>query len=137
MLLGGDFVSFPPRDGEGVVFVFASSLSRDCEVLEEASESSVAALLGEESELVSGEGRLVGFMDMAFDRKSAYAAGGLIGVLTNSTSVLGGAESADTGVAVFAEVISEGNEAVTGVASFSSFGLVVEGIAATVINTSW
>lgn len=46
-----------------------------------------------------------------------------MGVLTKSTSGYLGIGSAELGVAVLAELIAEGKLEVTGVASFSSFGL--------------
>lgn len=51
-----------------------------------------------------------------------------MGVLIQSGSTLMGTGRAETGVAVLAEVISEGKLEVRGVASFSSLGFVAEGM---------
>lgn len=51
-----------------------------------------------------------------------------MGVLIQSGSALMGTGRAETGVAVLAEVISEGKLEVRGVASFSSLGFVADGM---------
>lgn len=90
----------------------------------EASDCSLAARPEAESGVVSPDDTTAGELrDMALDRKSVYAEGGLMGVLMKSGSGLQWKLTADRGVAVVAEEISEGNVAVTGVESFSSLGL--------------
>lgn len=51
-----------------------------------------------------------------------------MGVLMKSGSILLGNVTAERGVAVVADAISDGNVAVAGVASLSSLGFVVVGI---------
>ena len=58
-----------------------------------------------------------------------------MGVLIKSGSSLMGRASADMGVAVVAEVISDGKLAVTGVESFSSLGLL-RGMMGSVVELS-
>lgn len=91
---------------------------------------SLASVAGKGSSgVVSAAAATMGELrDMALERKSVYASGGLMGVLTKSGSALhkkAGRLRLERGVAVLtevAEVISEGKLLVTGVAT-SSLGL--------------
>lgn len=96
--------------------------------LEEHLDLSLVAVPGAESGVVSPDTMAGELRDMALDRKSVYAEGGLIGVLMKSGSGLMAKIRADLGVAVLADEISEGKVLVTGVESFPSLGLVVGGM---------
>lgn len=111
--------------GEGLLLLMLEADDEECSLLQEQSVCSLAAVPGRESGVVWPEATAGELRDMALERKSVYAEGGLIGVLMKSGSGFREKETADRGVAVTAEVISEGKVAVTGVVSLPSFGLAV------------
>jgi hypothetical protein len=93
--------------------------------LDEQSDGAVVAVEGADPGVVSPERdplNMAGEFSDMYLRKSVYASGGLMGVLVGSAD-LGFADSGDCAV------MWEGKEAVTGVVSCGSFGLVVLAVA--------
>lgn len=119
--LGGTIGAVPGGDG---LLLLAVEGGDDSSTLGKRATCSVSRLLFKESGLEVpdvGDGE---FSAMAFDKKSVYADGGLMGVLTKSGSSLLWSVAAERGVAEQAEVISDGNVAVSGVESFSNLGFM-------------